>query len=43
MTKLFEDVKAGLEEAIECSEGSDTGAYELVLDKNYKPTKKDAS
>lgn len=41
MTKLYEGIKAGLVEAIEYSKGKDTGAYELVLDKNYKPTKKE--
>lgn len=41
MTKLFEDIKEGLEEAIAYSEGKDTGAYDLILDKNYKPTKKE--
>lgn len=29
MTKLFEDIKEGLEEAIAYSEGKDTGAYVL--------------
>lgn len=36
MTKLFEDIKEGLEEAISYSEGKDTGVNTLIEEENER-------